>query len=161
MVDRADVSYLYEAPNQRQLPDNEGYLASHEDFSMIETPIPHPLNKDYSIKLTLSARHKWLYLDLIYFDIADATTCPSGLVMREIGNENFFYHVCSDIASLPERIIPLNSEGVTIELAYKFQKEMDNERRGVLLYYKSYYVMLVFAVSSGVYGVVASNSLDR
>ena len=139
---------MYEQPNQQQLPCYIGYLASHKDFSISERPIPHPLAKTYSISLTLSEGHKWLYLDFLYFDIANSTDCAanpaSGLV---IGNEHNLDHVCLFNTSMPGRIIPLNSAAMTIEKFQKFQKKIGDHRRGFLLYYQSmcHHVTLVFA----------------
>ena len=126
-----------------KLSDKAGYIFSHGDFSLSNLSTSLPTNSNYSISLSLTIigdKYKWLYLDLIYFDIASSIDCAAntnnGLVIREY--EKTLDSICMNNMSMPERVIQLNSSVVALDLEYSYRSQTTGgHRRGFVLFYKS------------------------
>ena len=129
--------------NEAKVSDAEGYIFSHSNFSLAKTSITPPRDSDYSIGLSpllTVNNYKWLYLNLIYFDIANSTECiediDSGLVIK--GSEKTLEYICFSNKSMPERLIQLDNSVLDLELEYKYCPQTTGDhRRGFVLFYKS------------------------
>ena len=137
-----------------KLSSTTGYIFSHGDFSLSNMSSSSPEKSKYSILLSPTinkSRYKWLYLDLIYFDIASSTDCEadtdSGLriVNSDSPQTEILYKICMRNNSVNERVIWLDRSVRDLRLEYEYQQQMMGEKwRGFVLYYKS--KILLFSV---------------
>ena len=138
--------------NSTKHSSTSGYIFSHGDFSLSKIPISSPEMSNYYIIIAPTidkSRYKWLYLDLIYFDIASSTDCwadtDSGLrvVDSDSPQKEIIYNICMTNNSMTERVIRLDHSVGNLRLEYKYQQQMMREnRRGFVLYYKSKILLL-------------------
>ena len=130
-----------------KLSNTAGYITSHGDFSLSKMTLSSPEKSNYYIIIAPTinkSRYKWLYLDLIYFDIASSTDCgadtDSGLrvVDSDSPQKEIIYNICMPNNSMTEKVIRLDRSVGNLRLEYKYQQQKMGENwRGFVLYYKS------------------------